>query len=68
MQDGGAVQGQSEKRCRGIDRRGGRETRLARDGIRKHDAFLGHEKRGPAEGVSMAGGGCKAKAQGKGMG
>ena len=55
-----AVQGRSEKRCRGIDRRGGREARLARGGIREHDAFLGHEMRGPAGtergGVSMAGG------------
>ena len=34
--------------------------RLARGGIREHDAFLGHEIRGPAGtgrgGVSMAGG------------
>jgi len=33
---------------------------LARGGIREHDAFLGHEMRGPAgtgrDGVSMAGG------------
>ena len=54
------MQGRSEKRCRGIDRRGGREARLARDGNREHDAFLGHEMRGPAGtdrgGVSMAGG------------
>jgi len=54
------VQGRSEKRCRGIDRRGGREAQLTRDGIREHDAFLGHEMRGPAGtergGVSMAGG------------
>jgi len=39
---------------------GGREVRLARVGIREHDAFLGHEMRGPAGtervGVSMAGG------------
>jgi len=39
---------------------GGREVRLARGGIREHDAFLGHEMRGPAGtgrgGVSMAGG------------
>jgi len=26
----------------------GREARLARGGIREHDAFLGHEMRGPA--------------------
>jgi len=54
------VQGRSEKQCSGIDRRGGREARLARSGIRERDAFLGHEMRGPAEtghgGVSMAGG------------
>ena len=62
------MQGRSESRQHVAYRHGGRETRLARDGIRIHDAFLGHEKRGPAEGVSMAGGGCKAKAQGKGMG
>ena len=43
-------------------RRGGREARLARSGIREYDAFLGHEMRGPAGtqagrgGVSMAGG------------
>ena len=52
------MQGWSEKRCHGIDRRGGREARLARG--REHDAFLGHEMRGPAGtgrgGVSMAGG------------
>ena len=54
------MQGQSEKQCRGIERRGGREARLARGGIREHDAFLGHEMRGPAGtecvGVLMAGG------------
>jgi len=54
------VQGRSESRLRGIDRRGGREARLARGGIREHDAFLCHEMRGPAAtgrgGVSMAGG------------
>jgi len=42
-------------------RRGGREARFARGGIRGHDAFLGHEMRGPAGtgrgGVLMAGGG-----------
>jgi len=41
-------------------RRGRREARLARGGIREHDAFLGHEMRGPTGtgrgGVSMAGG------------
>ena len=41
-------------------RRSGREARLARGGIREHDAFLGHEMRASAGtgigGVSMAGG------------
>ena len=51
----------SESRWRGnANRRGGREARLARGGIREHDAFLGHEMRGTAGtgrgGVSMAGG------------
>jgi len=55
------VQGRNERRWRGIaHRRGGREARLARGGIREHDAFLGKEMRGPAGtergGVSMAGG------------
>jgi len=55
------VQGQSKSRWRGIAHRPGwREARLALGGIREHDAFLGHEMRGPAEtgrgGVSMAGG------------
>jgi len=54
------VQGRSERRWRGIThRRGGREARLARGGIREHDAFLGHEMRGPPGtergGVLMAG-------------
>jgi len=52
------VQGQSEKRCRGIYRRGRREARLAWDRIREYDAFLGHKMKGPAGtergGVSMA--------------
>ena len=60
MRDGGAVQGRRVRRWRGIAHlRGGREARLARGGIREHDAFLGHEMRGPAGtgrgGVSMAG-------------
>ena len=55
------MQGQRESRWRVIaHRRGGREARLAQGGIREHDAFLGHEMRGPAGtgcgGVSMAGG------------
>ena len=41
-------------------RHSGREARLARGGIREHDAFLGKEMKGPAGtgrgGVSMAGG------------
>ena len=46
---------------RGIaHRRGGREARLARGGIREHDAYLGYKMRGPSGtgrgGVSMAGG------------
>jgi len=54
------VQGRSEERWRSITHhRGGREARLARGGIREHDAFLGHEMKGPAGtgrgGVSMAG-------------
>ena len=54
------MQGWSESRWHGIaHRRGGREARLARGGIREHDAFLGYEMRGPAGtgrgGVSMAG-------------
>ena len=56
------MQGRSESRQRAVaHRRDGREARLARGGIREHDAFLGHEMRGPAGtgrgGVSMAGGG-----------
>ena len=55
------MQGLSERRWRSIaHRRGGREARLARWEIGEHDAFLGHEMRGPAgtgrDGVSMAGG------------
>ena len=55
------MQGWSKSRWRVIaHRRGGREVRLARGGIREHDAFLGHEMRGRAGtgrgSVSMAGG------------
>ena len=55
------MQGRNERRWRGIARRfGRREARLARGGIREHDAFLGHEMRGPAGtergGIPMAGG------------
>jgi len=61
LQDGGAVQGQSESRWRVIaHRRGGIEAWLARGGTRDYDAFLGHEMKGPTGtgcgGVSMAGG------------
>ena len=42
------MQGRSESGWRVVaHRRGGRETRLARGGIQEHDAFLGHEMRGP---------------------
>ena len=55
------MQGRSENRWSVIaHRRGGKEAWLARGGIREHDAFLGHEMRGPAGtwrgGVSIAGG------------
>ena len=55
------MQGRSESGWRVVaHRRGEREARLARGGIREQDAFLGHEMRGPAGtgrgGVSMAGG------------
>jgi len=55
------VQGRRESRQHVVAHRcSGREARLARGGIREHDAFLGHEIRGPAGtgrgGVSMAGG------------
>ena len=54
------MQGRSESRWSVVaHRRGGREARLARGGIREHDASFGHEMRGPAGtgcgGVSMAG-------------
>jgi len=49
LQDGGAVQGRSESRWRGIAHLRGRiEVRLARGGIREHAVFLGHEMTGPA--------------------
>jgi len=55
------VQERSESLWRDIaHRRGGRDARLTQGGIREHDAFLGHEMRGPPGG--------KAKAQGRGMG
>ena len=67
------MQGRSERQWRGIThRRGGREVRLAGGGIREHDAFLGHEMRGPAGtgrgGVSMAGGWvCQVARKGNGV-
>ena len=61
LQDRGAVQGRSESRWRDIaHRRGGREARLARGGIREHDAFLGHEMRGPA-GTGLVGASIELK-------
>ena len=55
------MQGWNQSRQRVVaHHRGGRQLRLARSEIREHDAFLGHEMRGPAGtgrgGVSMAGG------------
>ena len=55
------MQGWSESGWRVVAQRsGGREAQLARGGIREHDAFLGHEMRGPTGtervGVLMAGG------------
>ena len=66
------MQERSERRWRGITHcRGGREARLARGGIREHDAFLSHEMRGQ-QGLGVVAsrwlGGGKAKAQGRGMG
>jgi len=49
-------------------RRGGRKARLARGGIREHEAFLGYEMRGPAgtgrDGV-MAADGWQGQGAGK---
>ena len=65
LQDRGAVQGRSESRCRGIAHRRGGSLRGAAGsgGIREHDAFLGHEMRGPAGtgrgGVSREGQGAR---------
>ena len=55
------MHGRSESRkCVDAHCCGEREVRLARGGIREHDAFLGHERRSPAGnghgGVSMVGG------------
>ena len=73
LQNRGAVQERSGRRGRGIaHRRGEREARLARGGIREHDAFLGHEMRGPSGtgrgGVWMAGGReCQGARKGNGV-
>jgi len=66
------VQGQSQSRQHVVaHRRGGGGEQLARGGIQKHDAFLGHEIRGPAGtecgDVSMAGG-REGQGAGKGEG
>ena len=62
----------SESRWRGIaHRRGGKEARLARGGIREHDAFTGYEMRAQ-QGLGVVAsrwlGGGKAKVQGRGIG
>jgi len=66
------VQGRSESRWRVVAHRcGEREARLARGGIREHDAFLGPEMKGPAGPGVVASrwlGGGKAKEQGRGIG
>ena len=66
------MQGQSESRWRVVShRRGGREARLALGGIREHDAFLGHEMRGPAgteRGVVSMAGGLEGQSARKGNG
>ena len=60
------MQRRSERRWHGIaHRRGGREARLARGGIRQHDVFLDHEMRGPAE---TGRGGVSIKLSGKTLG
>jgi len=70
LQERGAVQGWSESQQRVIaHRRGGREARLARGGIREHDVFLGHEMRGPGLDVLASrwlGGGPRRKKRGMG--
>jgi len=73
LQDGSAVPGRSESRWRVVARRrGGREARLARGGIREHDAFLGHEMRGLAGtervGVFLMAGGREGHGARKGNG
>jgi len=61
LQDRRILQGRSESRQHVVaHRRGRREARLARSGIRIHEAFFEYKMRGPAGtrcgGVSMAGG------------
>jgi len=66
------VQGRSESQQRVVaHRRGGREALLARGGIRKRDAFLGHEMRGPAgtgRGCVLMAGGQESQGARKGNG
>ena len=48
LQDRGAAQGRSGIRQHVVaHQRSGKEVRLARGGIREHEAFLCHEMRGP---------------------
>ena len=65
------MQGRSESRLHVVaHRRGGKEAWLARGGIREHEAFLGHEMRGPAgiwRGGSRWLGDSMAKVQVRGM-
>jgi len=74
LQDGGEGRWQSESRQWVVaHRRNGREARLAQDGIREHEAFLGHEMRGLAwQGLGVVAsrwlGGGKAKVQVRRMG
>ena len=66
------MQGRIESRQRVVaHRRGGRELRLARGGMREHDAYLGHEMRGPAgtgRGGVWMGGGREGQSASKGNG
>jgi len=70
LQDRGAVQGRSRSRQHVVaHRHGGTEARLAKGGIREHEAFLGHEMR-VQQGLGMVSFwwlvGGKAKAPGRG--
>jgi len=68
LQDRGALQGRSASRQHVVAlRRGGREARLARGGIREHEAFLGHEMRSPA-GTGRGGVLMAREQQGQGTG